>query len=31
LTELRGETLDVIARQTTANAAKRLGLSLPPD
>ncbi|HMJ56042.1 MAG TPA: TatD family hydrolase [Polyangiaceae bacterium] len=31
LAELRGETLDVIARQTTANAAKRLGLSLPPD
>jgi TatD DNase family protein len=30
LAELRGETLETIAQQTTANVAKRLGLRLPP-
>ena len=29
LAELRGQTFDAVARQTTANASKRLGLSLP--
>lgn len=31
LAELRGDVFDVIARQTSANAAKRLGLTLPPE
>jgi TatD DNase family protein len=31
LADLRGDTLDAIARQTTANVAKRLGLSLPSE
>jgi TatD DNase family protein len=30
LAELRGQTYDDLARQTTANAAKRLDLTLPP-
>lgn len=30
LAELRGQTFDAIAEQTTANAAKRLDLPLPP-
>jgi TatD DNase family protein len=31
LAELRGQTFDAIARDTSANAAKRLALSLPAD